>query len=391
MNRYGLFLGGRISLLVLLVAWGGLGCAHFRKPPAEQPVATPIVEELPVPDSEPPPSPSQSPDEDEQLYEQETDPDKVLVLQDEELEEQDQCKDEGVFQRLTGFTRWLDNTHELWFRRMDNAVRRVDTMWLTGDTQPYEHELSTVKLRTIARVGGRGSEKDMELKVRVRVDLALPGLERKLHLFVGNDDRDALPGSDPLKQKDDFQVGAQVLVPIRKGRKLSLGGGVRWRDSHPVEYADLEWNWKWDVSGGTLWLDPRVAYYTDDGLGQKVALTWKKELPGSRFFQMQTAERSSEGLTGMEFEQTFRLAWLRSGLKRGWVVQASVFPRLASSDWTWQNSLVNVTWRDGLYRKWIYYTITPQIEFPKEDKYEAQPSLRVGLEILFGGKISDLL
>jgi hypothetical protein len=39
---------------------------------------------------------------------------------------------------------------------------------------------------------------------------------------------------------------------------------------------------------------------------------------------------------------------------------------------------VNLTWRDAFYRRWIYYTITPQIQFPKEDEYEARPSIRFG-------------
>jgi hypothetical protein len=42
-------------------------------------------------------------------------------------------------------------------------------------------------------------------------------------------------------------------------------------------------------------------------------------------------------------------------------------------------------------RKWIYYTITPQVQFPKEDEYEPRPSLHIGLEILFGGRMGDLL
>jgi hypothetical protein len=52
---------------------------------------------------------------------------------------------------------------------------------------------------------------------------------------------------------------------------------------------------------------------------------------------------------------------------------------------------VNLTWRDAVYRKWIYYTITPQLEFPREDDYQPRPSIRVGLEILFGGSIGHLM
>ena len=93
----------------------------------------------------------------------------------------------------------------------------------------------------------------------------------------------------------------------------------------------------------------------------------------------------------MEFEQTLQFAWLRSGRTRGWVAQASVFPHLKSSEWIWNDAVVNISWRDALYRKWIYYTVTQQVDFPKEDEYQAKPSLRIGLQLLMGGRIDDLM
>ncbi len=65
---------------------------------------------------------------------------------------------------------------------MDNAVRSIDTRWLKEDT-PYDAELSTFKLALHTRAGGRSSKKDFDLKARVRADVALPGLENKLHLL----------------------------------------------------------------------------------------------------------------------------------------------------------------------------------------------------------------
>ncbi len=67
-----------------------------------------------------------------------------------------------------------------------------------------------------------------------------------------------------------------------------------------------------------------------------------------------------------------------------------MFPRYEKSDYYWDDSLLNVTWRGALYRKWIYYTLTPQVEFPKEDDYHPKPSFRIGLEILIGGKSETL-
>lgn len=316
-------------------------------------------------------------------------PSKVLALQMQAIREQD-GKDEPGIRRRNRFTQWLDQTHQTWFCRMDNAVRRVDTMWLTEGTRPYDYELSTFKLRTLARVGGRSNDGDSDFKVRFRADVALPGLERKLHLFLDNAGRDSLPGADPMKQEDDTRLGVSAMLKAEKHSELDLGGGVRWRSSVPVAYGDLEWRWKWDLAGGELRLTPRGYYYTDDGLGQTTTLTWTHPAGKRKWFQTRTAERSTEKTDGLEFEQSLRFAWLRSGKGRGWVAQASVFPHLKSSEWFWDDALLNLSWRDALYRKWIYYTITPQVQFPREDDYHGRASLRIGLEILFGGKIGEL-
>ncbi len=313
----------------------------------------------------------------------------VQALQLRSLHAQ-QGQDSNAVRHQNGFTRWLDKSHQQWYCRLDNAVRWLDTMWLAED-DPYDQELSTLNLRVIARVGGRRSEGEADLKVRVRVDLALPGLERKLRLFVDNSDLDALPGSDPLKQKTSTRIGARVLLQPVRDTKLSAGGGLKWRHSSPVGYADVDWRWEHKLASGNLSLHPRGYYFTDDGFGQMTTLAWMKQVGERQLFQIRTVERTSESLEGVEFEQSLRFAWFRPGRGRGWVVQASVFPQWVSSEWIWANALLNVTWRDSLYRKWIYYTITPQVEFPKEDSYQARSSVRAGLEILFGGRIGVLM
>jgi hypothetical protein len=318
-------------------------------------------------------------------------PSKILALQMQELNGQNQGEREAVLRRPCPFTGWLDRVHERWYCRMDNAVRRVDTLWLTEDVVPYDCELSTFKLKTLARVGGRSKDGNLDYKLKFRADFALPGLERKLHLYLDNAGRNALPGADPMDQEDDPRVGLRALVKTIQNSQLDLGGGLRLHSGKPVLFSDLEWRWQRDLMTGQLRLIPRGFWYSDDGFGQTTTLTWTRKISEKRIFQYRTAERSTEGTDGWEFEQSLRFAWLRSGQARGWVAQASVFPHYKRSDWFWDESLVNITWRGALYRKWIYYTLTPQVEFPKEDDYHARPSFRIGLEILMGGLVGDLI
>ncbi len=318
------------------------------------------------------------------------DPDAVLAAQRQALEGQ-QADYDGVDPwGETRFTRWLDRTHEALFCRLDNAVRRLDTMWLPEGAD-YDYKVSTFRVRFLTRVGGRGIEGDYNVKVRVNTRLALPGLQRELYLFVDNTGRDDLPGSDPLQQESDTRIGLRSVREFARQIKVDIDGGFRFRSSRPVFYAETRLNKKWAPGEWGIRLTPSVFYYSDDGFGQMTSLTCTRPLGENWALQLRTVERSTEATHGFEFEQTARLARFRSGRKRGWVIQGSLFPHGKSSQIYWDNAILNVTWRDALYKKWVFYTVTTQLDFAKEDDYEPRGSLRVGMEILFGGQMGDLM
>ena len=319
------------------------------------------------------------------------DPNKVLAVQMQALASQRKRDAGDPPRKNNSFTARLDRYHESVFLRMDNMVRRFDSIWLEEESN-YTYRVSTFRLSSLMRIGGRSNEEDYQFKVRFNAKLALPALERELYFFVDNAGRDDLPGSDALKQDDDTRIGLRSVRHFFKRTELAAGGGIRLRTSGPVAYGDLEWRWmQEDIAGGELRIVPRGFYYTDDGFGQMTTLTWTRPAGHRKKIQFRLAERSTETTSGLEFEQTLRFAWFRSGRGRGWVAQASAFPHWKSSSAYWDDYLVNLTWRDALFRKWIYYTVTPQVEFPQEDDYHARPSIRVGIEVLFGGQTAELM
>ncbi|MDR0993739.1 MAG: hypothetical protein LBN38_04120 [Verrucomicrobiota bacterium] len=313
----------------------------------------------------------------------------VLEEQMQELKSQHE-QDEALIAPGAEITRKMDRWHMNAYQWMDNAVRKVDTMWLAEGT-PYTTELSTFRVNVLTRMGGRGDEKKFDFKFNFNADLALPGLERKLHLIFDNSGRDSLPGADPMDQEDDIRLGFRAMSDIIRHSKIGFGGGARWRSSGPVGYLDIDWRWELDFARGMLWFEPRGFYYTDDGFGQNTTLGWRHQVRTNQVLQLISFERSTEKTDGFELEETLRYAWLRSGGLRGWLLQASLFPQYKNGSMTLDNALINITWRDALYRRWIYYTITPQLDFAEEDDYDPQPSIRIGVDILFGGQMRQLL
>ena len=391
-------MGGAARLgLALAAAWiavGG-GCAHFRRPSAavepsssEKPGVV-VIEETPEVAGGGGTTAVQavSTNGTESFT---ADSEKTLTLQSAALAELCDTYDDDTPWGVNRFTCWLDRMHEGLYRRMDNAVRRLDTLWLPAGSE-YDYKVSTFRLSTSMRVGGRGSEKDFDAKVRFKAKLALPRIQRELYVFIDNAGRDSLPGTDPLEQESDTRVGLSAARQFMNHSEIDTSGGVRLRSTGPVAYGDLDWRWTWTAFRGEMQFVPSVFYYSDVGVGQMTTMRWTRPIGTRRALQLLLAERSTEATAGLECEQTVRYAWYRSDHRRGWVARASVFPYLKSSTLYWDSALVSLTWRDAIYKKWTYVTLTPQVIFAREDDYEPRASLRIGLEILFGGKPGDIL
>ena len=298
---------------------------------------------------------------------------------------------EALFTATNRFTGTIDRWHENTFRWLDNAVRTLDLRWSSGETN-YEPEISTFALALFARVGGRGDDGDFDAKARFRAGLALPGLERRLKLVADNIGRDDLPGTDPMKRESDLRVGVQAKLDSFFGERWDLGGGLRLRDHRPVGYVDLEWHWSAPLFGGTLRFDPRGVWYSDDGFGEDAALVWTGPRTCRVVWQLLSAETARESTSGIHLEETVRLAVPVRTKGCGWLFQASMFPHLREKDHTnFDDFVVNAAWRAPLYRRWIYYHITPQVDFADEDGHDPRPSLRFGCEILFGRETDELL
>lgn len=294
---------------------------------------------------------------------------------------------EALFSSVNDFTRALDRWHADTYRWLDNAVRALDLRFVVRDSE-YRHKLSSFSIRFLGRAGGRGDDGKYDGKVRFRAAISTPGLKRRLNLVVDNAGRDDLPDTDPMKRESDLRIGLQSSWDSH----LKLGGGVRMRHVRPVGYVDLEWAWSHPLFGGTFALKPRGVWYSDDGFGQNASVSWTSDRTRHTIWQFVFGETSKESFAGVRLEETVRLAFPHHSKGCGWIFQASVFPHVEERDRTYfDDYLLNVTWRDALYRKWMYYTVTPQLDFADEDDYHPEPSLRIGIEILFGRETGDLI
>ena len=294
-----------------------------------------------------------------------------------------------------GIRRRLDAFHDTTFLLFDNLVRILDLSWTHPDTD-YHAKLSSLSVTPMVRAGGRGNDGDFDAKLKVRLDTALPGLEQRFHLVFDNHGRDTLPGRDPMARESDWRIGLMGGWDVLRHAKFDLDGGIRLRSLNAVGYADAAVKWDFPLATGQFHLSPRVFYYTDHGWGQDIRASWQRWFgPGGCWgVELSSAEEKTDHRATFDFENTIKLAFARNERKtRGWVFQASLFPRLrdGSGEGYIDDALLNVGWKAPVYRRWCYATLTPQVDFAKEDDRHPRFSIRFALEILFGGETRGLL
>ena len=298
---------------------------------------------------------------------------------------------DGLYSGINHFTETLDRWHDNTFLFLDNSIRMLD-LRLGPKNSDYEHELSSFVLTLSGRAGGRGNERDYEAKVRFRADVALPGLEERFHLVADNLGRDDLPGTDPMLRENDVRVGLSSSWKSFFGNYWDLGGGIRMHRFVPVGYVDLTWDWSAPWANGTLAFAPRGVWYTDDGFGENATFSWTSDRSRHTIWQLVSAESVREHESGVHLEETLRLGFPHHAKGCGWIVQASLFPHVKDGGHTFIDDIIlNVTWRDALYRRWMYYSITPQLDFGAEDGHDPEASLRIGIVVLFGRETGKLL
>lgn len=322
----------------------------------------------------------------------ELDTDQIQAEQSRALRAQDADPQAALYASTNAFTEDMDLWHERAFRWLDNSVRTLD-LWGARKDGDYSPEISTFALTGLARVGGRGDDGNFEAKARFGADLALPGLQQRLHIFVDNLGRDELPGADQMKRDDNVRVGVHAIHDSIWADHVDVGGGLRLRHGKPVGYVDIDWDWSTPLAGGKLTFVPRGVWYTDDGFGEDAAFSWiRRSADGRTAWRLVSAETAKETSSGLQLEETVQMGLFGSRKGHGWVFRASLFPHLLDEGHTFIDDVVlAATWRAALYRRWIFYTLTPQFDFAEEDRHHLHPSLTIGIEILFGGETKDIM
>jgi len=302
--------------------------------------------------------------------------------------------EQGVVPDRHWSLRAIDFTHKVLSQGVEAGARGMDSFFTTEEAMT-ETTASFVKVSAGPLwIEGEG----VELAEDFRARLDLPGTQRRLKLFAGQDPLSEEEENDELSEtareearRDGFGLGLEgQLRPIQVGRaqwRLLPAGGVkiktppdpflRFRTIRRADYG--RWASRWSTT---------TAQFLNEGLVARTRLDWDRPL-GQRFV----------------FRSGTRADWADEDDVLGLRERLTLFHRItpdnrmayeaevrADDDPEWQvdNYLVQLRYRNRFYKKWLFFELRPRLSWPRENDFGPRWSVLMRFEAVFGyGALSE--
>ncbi len=291
------------------------------------------------------------------------------------------------------FTDRLDYLHPNIHQRVSRPVRTVDEYFapeiLTRAIVPD----SRLRLGVYAE-SVRGKTRELSLEPDADLDVALPNMEKRLHVFAQSGHGDELPGR-PLSETADRSliVGARRLL---RHSSISADVGVRIK-LHSRAFARLTWHPRYEYDKWSFRPQQRFFLDTNDRLGSLSSFFVDRWLgDGHEFYAgTTTSGRYTQDSSEWAWEQSLRFGRVyellekkvhvsrvgRSDVARGVYIAANVF----GTEYGVDTYRFTVGMRRPLYQKWILWKVEPGLEWTEENDYKTAYRFMIGVDMLFWG------
>ena len=282
--------------------------------------------------------------------------------------------------------------------KLDSYVRGTDMMF-AGTNEVIQGPSSKFRIATYVEFS-HDSGPQIDLSPSFDASVELPNIEERWDVFLEGSRNDELPGIDPVDREGGSQLGVRNFwdeFPL----KTEVGVNVEWL---PSAFVNLEIRPEWDWRYWVFYPSLRGYYDTSDGFGSIGSLGFHRWFGGEKpksYYQYVAAVKFTEQTEGVEWEQSFRLGYVkktllsnwewnwkrtvgRTDIARGWLVEANVFGH-SSGETVMDSRRLRLIYRRPLYREWIYLEVAPGVEWERENNWNTVPNIRFGFDMLFWG------
>jgi hypothetical protein len=237
-------------------------------------------------------------------------------------------------------------------------------------------------------------DQNPEFTFPISANLALPHLKNKIYLIADTilreDEEKTEDGNGDGDQKEDTDITLslryRVFRQLRKYINLDSGAKIN-PDSFDLDSIEpfvlVRSRGTFDSDPWALSLTQVIFWFESKGFGESLRLDLERRMRDNTMFLRMTSNAAwSKKSKEVEFGQSLLFRWKLShnraiGLKLsadGHTRPSTVIEKYAAK----------FTYRRRIYRKWAFFALEPEIQFPRKNHFKWTPMLMSHLEIRFG-------
>ncbi|MFT5692390.1 MAG: hypothetical protein ACI92E_001722 [Oceanicoccus sp.] len=284
---------------------------------------------------------------------------------------------------------WLLDTQSVVSQAVQHTAMSIDRYIARDSFDEMENNESYVRLRIIERFGESG-QRESEARISAKVDLPNSARKLKLTFDTDPDDFDSIEDkhrdigigtklSD--KKKQEATVGLALENLLLDNWKMKLGAGVRLRSAlDPYARARFSRYHTFNENWSSRFRET-FFYYNSKGWGSDSEIDLYRPLKNDRLLHLSLGgqylddENNWEWVHGMSVNQRLDR---NNALEYQVGVSANSKPAVRVS-----NYWVRSKWQHRLFKDWLYFNVTPEVTFPRDESFSATFLINFELELFF--------
>ena len=281
-----------------------------------------------------------------------------------------------------------DDFHRMVSERLATTANWLDSFF-RDERSEIEENTSSLRLRLSAFLE---DSEGMTGDAQVRLRLVLPELEDRFYILITGeqDDDDDLSETSfnkntELDKTEDRNVNLSLRYFIKKARdmNLSLKVGARINGFSPVAYGGPLFRISHHTGPWLIRFTQEVKWFSDEGWETDTRFDFEKFLAKSLFFRARTEGYWYEEEYGYFYELNFSIYQVLDKDRAMRYAWNNYFKTRPSHQL--DQILLEITYRQRFWRKWLFFEISPQLAFREEDHRHPSPGITVAVEAFFGG------
>lgn len=290
--------------------------------------------------------------------------------------------DNYIAQKINSFSKDRKNTSQIKPEKEDNFFR----------SDKYIEETSRSFIR-ISTDYDYNSLQSNDFNINIHASIDLKNSSKNLKLFVSdlnNDNANDILDKNHYKE-NNAAIGVSLLDKIGQNFDAKYSLGIR--SLYP--FIRARFFLKNRFIGFQIEPVQIFQYSAKDHFRENTRLYIDKYLSKNLLFRTELGRGSRSRYDGMDYDTTFHLFWTlnpKAGIVFTQAFYGNTKYKYIADKTTLEqkkfnginNYLTEISYRQNIYKKWIFYELSPGINFSKNNSYKANYRLFLKFDLFFG-------